>query len=111
MKILLVLILLFPTIVFASPFIISDPDPDCVTCWYEVDGEILKRPTEADGSIKYDLSGQSVGQKSYQFRYGVVWTADAMEGEAPVVYGDWSPPFSVTRPAKPGVPGNPKLKP
>lgn len=111
MKILsLFLILIFPVIVSASPFLVSDPDPDCTTCFYEVDGESGKYPTESDGSIRHDLANQSSGQRNYQFRYGRAWTADAMEGEAPVEYSEWTAPFGVTRPGKPNVPGNPKLK-
>ena len=109
MKTLICLILILPSIALGAPFIISDSAPDCTTCWYEVDGDTTQYPTEPDGSIKHDVVNQAVGTTIYKMRYCAVWTADA--GEAVAECSDWTPPFRVTRPEKPGTPGGQKLVP
>ena len=112
MKIIsLFLVLFLPVLASGSPFIVSDPSVECVTCFYEVDGDMTQYPTEIDGSLNHDLINQAPGERPYQFRYGAVWEADSIEGNAPVVYSDWSPPFRVKRPSKPSAPGGQKLVP
>lgn len=102
MKILSFLIVLaFSALAFAGPFIVSDPSQECVACFYEADGDTVQYPTEADGSIKHDLETIAPGDHTYQFRYGAVWTADMMEGPAPVDYSEWSVPFHLNRPERP----------
>lgn len=110
-KHLFLMIFLVPALAFGAPFIISDPSQECITCFYEVDGDTTQYPTEIDGSIRHDIVNQVPGERFYQFRYGQVWEADATEGEAPVEYSDWTPPFRVKRPVKPNIPGGRKLQP
>lgn len=112
----LIALLLIPSVVLGSPFLITDPNQDCANCFYEIEdnGSQMpdQHPTESDGSIKYDLESISPGQHTYRLRYGKTWSADAMEpGDDPQVeYSEWSDPFELTRPDVSSIPSGQRLK-
>jgi hypothetical protein len=97
-----------------EPFLVSDPDSSQINNFYgmELDGvdDGIQRPLTIDGAVRHNLDGLAPGEHTFQFRFGEAWTADAIEGEAPVEWGDWSAPFRLRKPDKPpSLTGN-KLK-
>jgi hypothetical protein len=103
---MVVIMVLLPGLVFASPFLISDPntaltDPVSIPC-YIVTGPVLAGtyPAQADGSCKIDLYQCPVGGPyTIQVKGSTLWGGSA------------SVPFTFSRPSLPGVPGNLKLIP
>ncbi len=93
-------IVLLPAFVWASPFLVCDPQGGIIGYDVEINGTIVATNVvpEANGSIRYDLAGQTPGP--YTFRLKAMG-----EGDYP---SDWSLPFDAT---KPGNPGNARIVP
>jgi len=89
MKIILILILLMASPVFATD-LVCDPQPGVVSYDIELNGVIIATdyPAEADGSIKYNVDAFNPG--NYTFR-GRVKSAEGWPS-------DWSDPFVATKP-------------
>jgi hypothetical protein len=107
MKKLLVigLILLFPTVCFAAPFIVCDPQTGVTT--YQLTGPVWV-PTSinalTDGSLRLDVSPSAVGSTTIGVKACKV---DAVWG----TLCSTEVPFTYTRPVAPTTPGNTKLVP
>ena len=73
-KLIILLIVLFATSVYAAPFLVSDPNPSAVGGGYEImEGAevVIDAVVEADGSLRMDLAEESlvpVGNHSYSVR-------------------------------------------
>jgi len=94
MKTLILAILLCASTAFASPFLVSDPQPLAVGGQFEIQEggvTILKANNQPDGSIRADLTGVTTGNHAYQVRYV---ETDPLWG---TVYSPFVP-FSFTRP-------------
>jgi hypothetical protein len=104
MKTILILALcLFPTLLFASPFLVCDPQTGVTQYTIEVKQgtaviETATFAAQADGSGKWDLAKYAVG--SYSFR---LKAADAKGW-----WSDFSVPFDATKGV---VPGNVRITP
>ena len=103
MKIIAIVIaILFPSVCLAAPFLVSDPNPSAVGGYSEVTGAVgIPSPvnTQANGSIRVDMTAAPVGVSNIQIR---VCKTDAIWGPqcSPFV------PFTWTRPGAPSAAGN-----
>ena len=88
MKKLLLILILWPSLVFASPFLICDPNPGAEKIILEINGvEIPEFPAETDGSLRYDLVSLAEGPFTIRAKAGFgVWG-----------WSEWSVPFSDTK--------------
>ena len=94
MKKLLLILILWPSLVFASPFLICDPNPGAEKIILEINGvEVPEFAAEADGSLRYDLVGLADGDFVIRAKAGNVWG-----------WSEWSVPLSDTKvlPVAPG---------
>jgi len=97
------LVVLFPVTIFATPFLICDPQAGITQYTVEVKqgAAVIETATfasQADGSAKWDLAKYAVG--SYSFR---LKAADAKGW-----WSDFSVPFDAT---KGGIPGGARIIP
>lgn len=94
---------LFPSIVFASPFLVCDPQAGVT--FYKLTGPAwvpASTPAEADGSIKLDLASASIGDNSL--------TVAACKNDE--IWGELcsnAVPFSFTKPSVAAPPANIRL--
>lgn len=88
MKTLLLLLLLLPSLVFASPFLVCDPNPGAEKIILEINGvEVPEFAAETDGSLRYDLEVLAEGAFTIRAKAGFgVWG-----------WSEWSLPFSDTK--------------
>ena len=89
---LTLIILLFPVMCFAAPFLVCDPQAGVISYHLDIDGTLINYiPAEPDGSIHYDLAGMSPGPH--------IFKAQAIgEGGWP---SDWTDPFDTVKPTSP----------
>jgi hypothetical protein len=97
-------VLLVSTVVFASPFIVCDPQTGVT--FYKVTGPAWV-PTgnitaQTDGSIKMDIATATVGSNSLNFRACNMWGT--------IENCSTASPFTFTRPSVPQIPANFKLE-
>jgi len=86
-RLFFLLLLLLPSLVFASPFLICDPNPGAEKVILEINGvEIPEFPAEVDGSLRYDLVGLAEGAFTIRAKAGNVWG-----------WTEWSDPLSDTK--------------
>ncbi|MDO9110274.1 MAG: hypothetical protein Q7U40_06430 [Desulfatirhabdiaceae bacterium] len=76
----IIIVLLSITLASAAPFLISDPVPSAVGASFEIQEKtgvvVAVKPSQADGSISYDLQSLAIGNYDWQIRYVVdngVW--------------------------------------
>ena len=104
--ILIAMLLLIPTLVFASPFLVCDPQTGIV--FYKLTGPAWV-PTvvtaQADGSIKMDVAAAAIGITS--LTVSACTTSPSWPDERCSI----TVPFTFTRPANPVGPLNIKLAP
>jgi hypothetical protein len=90
---------------FASPFLVSDPNPSAVGGFCDITGASwITNPTplQSDGSVKVDLANAPVGKTNLQVRVCIdEWGVTLC---SPFV------PFSFERRGTPSAPGNLRLK-
>lgn len=88
MKKLFLILILWPSLVFASPFLVCDPNPGAEKIILEINGvEIPEFPAEADGSLRYDLEVLVEGDFTIRAKAGFgVWG-----------WSEWSAPLSDTK--------------
>ena len=104
--ILIAMLLLFPTMVFAAPFLVCDPQVGVTL--YKMTGPAwvpLTVVAQADGSIKMDVASAVIGVTS------VTVSACITDASWPDERCSVAVPFSFTRPANPVTPKNIKLAP
>jgi hypothetical protein len=76
----IIVVLLSIALASAAPFLVSDPAASAVGASFEIQEKtgavIAVKPSQADGSIRYDLQSLAVGSYDWQIRYVVdngVW--------------------------------------
>jgi hypothetical protein len=91
-KILVVLMVLFPAMVFASPFLVSNPQ-EGVTYYQVVEGAVTSEVTaQENGSLRMDVAGTSIGIHSITVKACSMWECSE------------TVPFVYTRPVPPVKP-------
>ena len=105
MKKLIIFLILFPSIAFAAPFLVCDPQTGVTH--YKLTGPAwvpVSVPAQADGSIKMDVAASIVGANSMTVKACI---GDPLWGE---LCSD-AVPFAFTRPGAPVGPGGIGLAP
>lgn len=103
--IILFIFLIFPSVLFANPFLVCDPQAGVTH--YKLTGPSwvpLTVPAQPDGSIRMDVSSASVGQNSLTL---AACKNDEIWGELCSA----SIPFVFTRPSGAAPPANLRLVP
>jgi hypothetical protein len=89
---IIVLMVLFPVMAFASPFLVSNAQ-DGVAYYQVVEGAVTAEvPAQVDGSLRMEMSGTSVGLHSITVQACTMWECSE------------TVPFVYTRPASPAKP-------
>lgn len=96
----------FSAVAYASPFLVSDPNPSAVGGYSDITGAPWlaspQTPLQADGSVRVDFAAAPVGSSSLQVR---VCKEDATWG---TLCSD-TVPFAFTRPGPPSAGGGLRL--
>jgi len=104
-KLVVLAFILIPSLVWANPFMICDPQAGVTHYALTGPGWVpVSVPAQADGSIRMDVAGSSVGSNSLTVR---ACRSDAVWGELCSV----SVPFQFARPSAPANPANIGLSP
>ena len=94
-KLIILLLLLIPSIVLANPMLVTDlPEQPVTTCEIEVDGTVQPGLCIISGTNFewLDLAGFANGQHTFKARWQ----------DASGWWSEWSDPFVVIKPRKPG---------
>lgn len=102
MQKLVCILVLIPSIVFANPFVVSDPSQDGATHYQiEMDGTLVE--TFEGDTVNFDLVDIAPGDHVLRAKFCKQWQAEA--GDVVYECGDFSLPFAFTRPEKSAIPG------